>query len=53
DMFAARTDSSVVPSEWLLAAVLQKPRGLARAQEELDRVVGNARILRESSCNTL
>ncbi|EFJ29875.1 hypothetical protein SELMODRAFT_409838 [Selaginella moellendorffii] len=53
DMFAARTDSSVVPSDWLLAAVLQKPRGLTQAQEELDRVVGNGRILRESDFSKL
>ena len=47
-MFTAGTDTSSIIVEWAMAEMLQNPSVMARAQEELDRVVGRGRRLEES-----
>lgn len=48
DMFTAGTDTSSIIVEWALAEMIKNPSIMARAQEELDRVVGRDRRLEES-----
>jgi flavonoid 3',5'-hydroxylase len=48
DMFTAGTDTSSIIVEWAMAEMLKNPSVMARAQEELDRVVGRGRRLEES-----
>ncbi|CAL4931183.1 unnamed protein product [Urochloa decumbens] len=53
DMFTAGTDTSSIIVEWALAELLQNPSVMARAQEELDAVVGRGRLLEESDLPNL
>ncbi|CAN6312636.1 unnamed protein product [Urochloa humidicola] len=53
DMFTAGTDTSSIIMEWALAELLQNPSVMARAQEELDAVVGRGRRLEESDLRNL
>ncbi|KAG6503121.1 cytochrome P450 703A2-like [Zingiber officinale] len=53
DTFAAATDTSAVASEWAMAEAIKNPELLQRAQEELDRVVGRDRMVRESDLGDL
>lgn len=39
--------------EWALAELLRHPQDLQIAQEELDRVVGQERLLQEAECEKL
>jgi len=48
DMFTAGTDTSSIIVEWAMAEMLKNPSVMARAQEELNRVVGRGRRLEES-----
>ena len=41
-------ETSVLATEWTMAEILHNPEVLAKAQEELDEVVGRARLVRES-----
>ena len=53
DMFTAGTDTSSIIVEWAMAEMLKNPSVMARAQEELDRVVGRGRRLEESDLPSL
>ncbi|XP_074573808.1 cytochrome P450 703A2-like [Curcuma longa] len=53
DIFAGGTDTSAVASEWAMAEVMKNPKVLEQAQEELDRVVGRDRMVRESDLGDL
>lgn len=53
DLFTAGTDTSSIIIEWALAEMLRAPAILARAQSELDRVVGRDRLLEESDIPNL
>uniref|UniRef100_A0ACD5XQB2 Uncharacterized protein n=1 Tax=Avena sativa TaxID=4498 RepID=A0ACD5XQB2_AVESA len=53
DMFTAGTDTSSIIVEWALAEMMKNPSIMARAQEELDRVVGRDRRLEESDLASL
>ncbi|XP_042507964.1 trimethyltridecatetraene synthase-like [Macadamia integrifolia] len=47
DLLAGGTESSVVSVEWALSELLKNPETLRRATEELDRVVGRERWVKE------
>nr|AFR67330.1 flavonoid-3',5'-hydroxylase [Platycodon grandiflorus] len=48
DLFTAGTDTSSSIIEWALTEMLNNPRILNRAQEEMDQVIGRNRRLEES-----
>lgn len=52
-MFTAGTDTSSIIVEWAMAEMLKNPSIMARAQEEMDRVVGRERRLEESDIANL
>lgn len=53
DMFTAGTDTSSIIVEWAMAEMINNPSIMARAQEEMDRVVGRDRRLEESDIANL
>ncbi|KAG6506304.1 cytochrome P450 703A2-like [Zingiber officinale] len=53
DIFAGGTDTSAVAIEWAMAEAIKNPKVLERAREELDRVVGRDRMVRESDLGDL
>uniref|UniRef100_A0A0D9VUC5 Flavonoid 3',5'-hydroxylase n=1 Tax=Leersia perrieri TaxID=77586 RepID=A0A0D9VUC5_9ORYZ len=53
DMFTAGTDTSSIIVEWAMTEMLRNPSVMARAQEEMDRVVGRGRLLQESDIPNL
>lgn len=46
-MFVAGTDTSASTVEWAITELIRNPKVLARLQEELDRVVGQDRLVSE------
>ncbi|MCO5575223.1 hypothetical protein L7F22_029021 [Adiantum nelumboides] len=48
DMFVGGTDTSAYTIEWALAELLANPSELKLVQEEIDKVVGRERMVRES-----
>ena len=48
DLFTAGTDTTSSTVEWALAELIRHPDVLAKAQEELDAVVGRGRLVAES-----
>eukprot|EP01018_Ginkgo_biloba_P002415 Gb_32204 [translate_table: standard] len=48
NMISAGTDTSSVTIEWALAALLENPHILKKAQEELDIQIGRDRVVEES-----
>jgi len=52
-MFTAGTDTSSIIVEWAMAEMLKNPSVMARAQEELNCVVGRGRRLEESDLPAL
>jgi flavonoid 3',5'-hydroxylase len=52
-MFTAGTDTSSIIVEWAMAEMLKNPSVMARAQDELDCVVGRGRRLEESDLQAL
>uniref|UniRef100_R7W498 Flavonoid 3',5'-hydroxylase 1 n=1 Tax=Aegilops tauschii TaxID=37682 RepID=R7W498_AEGTA len=53
DMFTAGTDTASIIAEWAMAEMIKNPSITARAQEEMDRVVGRGRRLEESDVASL
>nr|ASU91345.1 Flavonoid 3 5 hydroxylase [Indosasa hispida] len=53
DMFTAGTDTSSIIVEWAMVEMIKNPSIMARAQEEMDRVVGHDRRLEESDIPNL
>ncbi|KAG9450675.1 hypothetical protein H6P81_010640 [Aristolochia fimbriata] len=53
DIFVAGTDTSAVTVEWALAELFNNPHILRKAREEMDRVVGKARLVEESDVPNL
>lgn len=47
-MFGAGTDTSSVTIEWALSELINHPNVMAKAREEIDSIVGNNRLVRES-----
>lgn len=48
NMFTAGTDTSSSTVEWAIAELIRHPKVLARAQQELDTIVGRDRLVSES-----
>ncbi|PKU72074.1 Flavonoid 3'-monooxygenase [Dendrobium catenatum] len=48
DMFIAGTDTVSVAIEWILTELIRHPKLLARAQQEIDSIVGYNRLISES-----
>lgn len=53
DFFSAGTDSTAVATEWTLAELINNPRVLKKAREEIDSVVGKERLVDESDVQNL
>ncbi|CAL4922773.1 unnamed protein product [Urochloa decumbens] len=53
DLIAAGTDTSAVSVEWALSELLRNPEAMAKATEELDRVVGRDRFVVEADIPNL
>ncbi|CAL4939529.1 unnamed protein product [Urochloa decumbens] len=53
DLIAAGTDTSAVSVEWALSELLRNPVVMAKATEELDRVVGRDRFIVEADIPNL
>jgi cytochrome P450 len=47
DLIAGGTESSAVTVEWAISELLKKPEVIAKATEELDRVIGRSRWVTE------
>ncbi|KAH9300004.1 hypothetical protein KI387_011587, partial [Taxus chinensis] len=52
-MISAGTDTSSVTIEWALAALLQNPEFLRKAQQELDAHIGRERVIEEADLQEL
>ncbi|CAD6203628.1 unnamed protein product [Miscanthus lutarioriparius] len=48
DIIAAGSDTTAVAIEWALSELLRKPEAMAKATDELDRVVGGGRLVTEA-----
>lgn len=48
DFFTAATDTSAIALEWALAELINNPKVLKRAQEEIDTIVGKHRLVAKS-----
>ncbi|KAL6275947.1 hypothetical protein ACE6H2_019548 [Prunus campanulata] len=53
DLFTAGTDTNAISLEWALAELINHPRVLKKAREEIDRAVGNRRVAGESDVPNL
>ncbi|XP_058735439.1 2-hydroxyisoflavanone synthase [Vicia villosa] len=53
DFFSAGTDSTAVSTEWTLAELINNPKVLKKAREEIDSVVGKDRLVDESDVQNL
>ncbi|XP_071737531.1 3,9-dihydroxypterocarpan 6A-monooxygenase-like [Rutidosis leptorrhynchoides] len=53
DIFAAGTDTSAITIEWALAELINHPNIMQKAVEEIDKVVGKNRLLKESDIQNL
>ncbi|XP_028800168.1 cytochrome P450 93A3-like [Neltuma alba] len=48
DIFVAGTDTTAITIEWALAELINHPHVMEKARQEIDSVIGNNRIVRES-----
>ncbi|KAG7575009.1 Cytochrome P450 [Arabidopsis suecica] len=53
DMFTAGTDTSSSTLEWAMAELLRNPKTMVKAQAEIDRVMGQKGIVKESDISEL
>ncbi|KAK1436615.1 hypothetical protein QVD17_02397 [Tagetes erecta] len=53
DLLAAGSDTSAGTMEWAMALLLNHPQVLKKAQAEMDRVIGNNRLVEESDMPNL
>ncbi|VVA20774.1 PREDICTED: cytochrome P450 [Prunus dulcis] len=53
DLFTAGTDTNAISLEWALAELINHPRVLKKAREEIDRAIGNQRVAGESDVPNL
>ncbi|XP_065868847.1 cytochrome P450 93B2-like [Euphorbia lathyris] len=53
DFFTAATDTTAITLEWAVAELINNPIILQKAREEINRVVGNNRIVEESDNSNL
>ncbi|KAK3157316.1 hypothetical protein QOZ80_2AG0119230 [Eleusine coracana subsp. coracana] len=53
DLIAGGTETSAVTVEWAMSEILRKPEVLAKATEELDRVVGRSQLVTEADIPNL
>ncbi|KAJ3669211.1 hypothetical protein LUZ60_011161 [Juncus effusus] len=53
DMITAGMDTTVISVEWAMSELVRNPRVQAKAQEELDRVVGRNRVMNETDFQNL
>ncbi|KAL5210965.1 hypothetical protein ABZP36_006588 [Zizania latifolia] len=53
DLFAAATDTTTTGVEWAMAELLRNPPSMAKAREELDRVIGSKPKIEESDISQL
>uniref|UniRef100_A0A0E0CY10 Cytochrome P450 n=1 Tax=Oryza meridionalis TaxID=40149 RepID=A0A0E0CY10_9ORYZ len=53
DLFSAGSDTSAVTVEWAMAQLLQNPPTMAKAREELARVIGSKQEIEESDISQL
>ncbi|KAJ0075352.1 hypothetical protein Patl1_35104 [Pistacia atlantica] len=53
DLLGGGTESSMVTLEWAISEILKKPDIFKKATEELDRVVGRNRLVREKDISNL
>jgi cytochrome P450 len=47
-MLSAGTDTSAGTMEWILSLLLNNPQTLVKAQDEIDNLVGQSRLIEES-----
>ncbi|KAK7312505.1 hypothetical protein VNO77_36410 [Canavalia gladiata] len=53
DYFTAATDTTAISVEWAIAELFNNPKVLKKAQEEVDRVTGNKRLVCEADSPNL
>ncbi|ONI00394.1 hypothetical protein PRUPE_6G086500 [Prunus persica] len=53
DLFMAETDTNAISLEWALAELINHPRVLKKAKEEIHRAVGNRRVAGDSDVPNL
>ena len=53
DLIVGGTDTSSVTIEWAMSELLRKPDVLTKATEELDRVIGHERLVKEEDITNL
>ncbi|KAK1408560.1 hypothetical protein QVD17_40440 [Tagetes erecta] len=53
DLFVAGTDTSAITVEWTLAELMNNPKVLEKARQEIDTVVGNKRLVEEADAPNL
>ncbi|KAK7285533.1 hypothetical protein RJT34_20307 [Clitoria ternatea] len=53
DIFMAGTDTSALTTEWALAELINHPRVMEKARQEIDAVIGKRRIVEESDIANL
>ncbi|GFP82363.1 licodione synthase [Phtheirospermum japonicum] len=53
DFFTAGTDTTAIATEWAIAELMNNPKALKKAQEEIDKVIGPDRLVQESDASNL
>nr|AEG73887.1 flavone synthase [Picrorhiza kurrooa] len=53
DFFTAGTDTTAITTEWAIAELINNPKVLIVAQQEIDKVIGPQRLLQESDAPNL